>query len=279
MASLYRCNWNWCRETFPTTRELTSHLDRTHLNNIVKVKKEDWKAWVRAETAETQTDTFFDGVPTETDSSIQPSIEVGGRAVPSAERSPKRGGPSSSPPESPHTPSSRRRQSLFSDYNALSSPSPPAVGSDQPSPSWSDMIIGPSNGRSRSYSRSSRDSGSSSEDVEMQLTQPQGAILDSPTSSFRSQAKVISEPILSVDDNGGWKEGSFRFKRRSLATTLSNGNPVSQSQSQTEEEKSLLQSEAQVMGSQSMTVDYSPLQLQTQAPYFSQSLDSQGESQ
>ncbi|PIL33754.1 transcription factor [Ganoderma sinense ZZ0214-1] len=45
---LWSCNWNWCPETFRDSRDLGKHLQETHYNNILQVKKRDWDAYLRS---------------------------------------------------------------------------------------------------------------------------------------------------------------------------------------------------------------------------------------
>ena len=45
---LWSCNWNWCPETFRDSKDLGKHLQETHYNNILQVKKRDWDAYLRS---------------------------------------------------------------------------------------------------------------------------------------------------------------------------------------------------------------------------------------
>lgn len=54
MIKSHRCNWNWCRDAFATPRDLAYHLNHEHLNNITRVKRDDWDSWVEKQTGEDQ---------------------------------------------------------------------------------------------------------------------------------------------------------------------------------------------------------------------------------
>lgn len=47
-VKLWHCNWNWCPETFRTSDALGKHLQETHFNVILRVKKRDWDAYLRS---------------------------------------------------------------------------------------------------------------------------------------------------------------------------------------------------------------------------------------
>jgi len=297
----YRCNWNWCREKFSNPRDLAHHLNHTHLNNLTKVKKDDWSSWVKTQTGEGQPDSLrlFDDIPNEAShSNAEPSASSSPHAShtpePSTSRAATLSPPASSPQNVPddETPLSRRRQS-FSDYNMLSSPSPP-LPSAQPSPTLSSMITGmPEDSRNPvagpSRQRDFRASDSSVDDVEMQLTQGQ-----SPSSSHGSfsvpEHQASAGPSAHTNGKTGtlpsklvWQEGSFKMKQRSHAPFDLKPATVSPPQSRYSPQVASPQPQADSQGSARGTgkgyVGFSQMVLQTQAPYLSQSLDTQGDSQ
>ncbi|TCD69390.1 hypothetical protein EIP91_007737 [Steccherinum ochraceum] len=249
----HRCNWYKCGSKFPTERGLADHLHTTHLNNLLKVKAVDWDRWLTEQKAEGE-----QAVSTENPSGSRPSrtpdpssshtSQTADRLIKiekieeDASSSPLRPSPSTASP--PETPAAKRRKS-FSDYNALSSPSPPLISAN-PSPTLSDMVVNTTHtlaevaGYSRRGSRNSvsRGSDASADDVEMQLTQ---AVTGS-----------VSPPISAA-------AGPSNQNRRT------GSQPISRSQSDSQEST----------GS-GISFRYTPLQLQTQAPY---SWNTQSESQ
>lgn len=45
---IWSCNWNWCPRTFRQSSDLARHLEDTHFNNIVAVKKRYWDDYLRS---------------------------------------------------------------------------------------------------------------------------------------------------------------------------------------------------------------------------------------
>ncbi|RPD57448.1 hypothetical protein L226DRAFT_615109 [Lentinus tigrinus ALCF2SS1-7] len=45
---IWLCSWNWCPEKFHQKADLLTHVHGAHFNNILKVKKRDWDAYVRS---------------------------------------------------------------------------------------------------------------------------------------------------------------------------------------------------------------------------------------
>ncbi|KAI0753376.1 hypothetical protein C8Q80DRAFT_1151836 [Daedaleopsis nitida] len=45
---IWHCSWNWCPESFRERADLMFHLHATHFNNMLRVKKRDWEAYLRS---------------------------------------------------------------------------------------------------------------------------------------------------------------------------------------------------------------------------------------
>lgn len=45
---IWVCGWDWCPQTFRQGCDLAKHLQETHFNNIVAVKKSDWNDYLRS---------------------------------------------------------------------------------------------------------------------------------------------------------------------------------------------------------------------------------------
>ncbi|KAI1790387.1 hypothetical protein LXA43DRAFT_922134 [Ganoderma leucocontextum] len=77
---LWSCNWNWCPETFRDSRDLRTHLQETHYNNILQVKKRDWDTYLRStEGRSGATDSLLAAIPDPaqfTQSSSQDRMDV-----------------------------------------------------------------------------------------------------------------------------------------------------------------------------------------------------------
>ena len=129
----------------------------------------------------------------------------------------------------------------------------------------------------------------------MQLTQAQSPSSShnafSRPASYASAAGTLKDmnttpAHTSSPDGHVWTEVKFKMRRRLPDTLVAAGQDgVSSAQSQTAPETS--QSQSSARGLRGAVYErravpssgYSQLALQTQAPYFSQSVDSQGESQ
>ncbi|KAL1945368.1 hypothetical protein VTO73DRAFT_2219 [Trametes versicolor] len=140
---IWSCNWNWCPRTFRQSSDLARHLEDTHFNNIVAVKKRYWDDYLRSVEGQSgATDSFMADIPSHS------TIESASTDIASTQASPvglnttlERSSPS--PPHTPPQPKPQiprnipRARSGSQQAAAASQPSPVSNSSPEGLPSLS----------------------------------------------------------------------------------------------------------------------------------------------
>ncbi|KAI0050782.1 hypothetical protein FA95DRAFT_1555256 [Auriscalpium vulgare] len=249
MSTLHFCQWDWCRASFPSRDLLRTHLVEEHVNKAVPVKQRDVKLIRQAEDGLSGSSeglrTMLGISTTETDKSQEAQLL----------QTPKRTG--------------------FSALTASSSPaSTPLLASQPASPALSELVKNPALLANSPFAGRTTSS-SSSREVEAHLTQNASSSSASPAktgSPLKHNAMDIDRPdtILPIFTSQLPRTGSQASASGFRTGKLSLGAPPSQRR--TPQANRLYPNlESQTDGGSSQT----QYQLQTQAPYFSQSLNSE----
>ncbi|EIW54088.1 uncharacterized protein TRAVEDRAFT_74361 [Trametes versicolor FP-101664 SS1] len=126
---IWSCNWNWCPRTFRQSSDLARHLEDTHFNNIVAVKKRYWDDYLRSVEGQSgATDSFMADIPSHS------TIESTSTDIASTQASPVAlNATIERSPPSPHTPPQPKPQIPRNIHRARSG-SQQATAASQPSP-------------------------------------------------------------------------------------------------------------------------------------------------
>ncbi|KAI0067586.1 hypothetical protein BV25DRAFT_836194 [Artomyces pyxidatus] len=278
MNSVHFCNWEWCRETYTNHEDLVSHVLAQHVEEATPVRRSDVR-WLRRVEESSATSEGLPTFPGFTQS-LDTQQQSGSSLLPDETRSVRAVTPV------------RSKRPTFSDVAALSSPeNTPSVASPPATPQLSTMIANafPKPPFSRPHAKttivhhaSHSTSTSSSRAVEEQLTQnmppPSTSVSPAKPGSPLKQNFILPDVPQSVNtgDAGGaplppasqsavplFRSGSLRIHR-----TSSQAPPfvdLSQRTDAAPPAGSSYQSQTQT----------SLYQLQTQAPYASQTTGSQ----
>ncbi|KAH9833597.1 uncharacterized protein C8Q71DRAFT_190244 [Rhodofomes roseus] len=74
---LWTCRWNWCAQAFDHAPDLLDHLKKEHFSRILRVEKQDWDVYLRAnEGCSGMTDSLLQAIPTQSTASADSSIPI-----------------------------------------------------------------------------------------------------------------------------------------------------------------------------------------------------------
>ncbi|KAI0700956.1 hypothetical protein C8T65DRAFT_656910 [Cerioporus squamosus] len=233
-AVIWPCSWNWCPETFRAKGDLLTHLHGTHFNNILKVKKRDWDAYLRStEGRSGATDSLLDANLTYPSTSSNESAANNGESGSSASSRQPSQPPTTPPPRCPPLPrnmrSSRSLSNASSQTPPLPNPSPMLPPTSQPA-----SQRGPSPAKKRKTSFASYNAQSSPMSTPSVPSVPPSPALSSMIADAINRAAQINQqsPHNPNSAAGRFAAAGMQGSVRVLPRRTSNGaspSPLSQS--------------------------------------------------